>query len=97
MPPPPSAWEIGFIAMRDDLCSQTRVLHPLYKGLPQGFSSQSAWVKGGWRLDTKKPALVAGHLKESTQTGIKFARSLSTDVHASSSVGMGDWFHRDAR
>ena len=71
MPPPPSAWEIGFIAMRDDLCSQTRVLHPLYKGLPKGFSSQSAWVKGGWRLDTKKPALVAGHLKESTQTGIR--------------------------
>ena len=71
MPPPPSAWEIGFIAMRDDLCSQTRVLHPLYKGLPQGFSSQSAWVKGGWSLDTKKPALVAGHLKESTQTGIR--------------------------
>ena len=63
MPPPPSAWEIGFIAMRDDLCSQTRVLHPLYKGLPQGFSSQSAWVKGGWRLDTKKTRLGGGSFK----------------------------------
>jgi len=25
------------------LCSQTRVLQPLCKGLPKGFSSQPAW------------------------------------------------------
>jgi hypothetical protein len=41
--------------------------------------------------------LVAGHLKESTQTGIELARSLSTENHASSSVGMFKDIGRDAR
>ncbi len=86
--------EIGFIAMRDDCVVKPEFSTPFTRGF-EGFSSQL--LGEGWMTDTKKPALVAGHLKESTQTGIKFAHSLSTDVHASSSVGMGDWFHRDAR
>ena len=53
------------------LCSQTRVLQPLCKGLPKGFSSQPAWGRVD-KLCTQKTRLGGRVIwKESTQTGIR--------------------------